>query len=195
MQIAIIWTTVLFSFLNYSNQSLANEKSKQQIRLIENKSDKLTKISKISSFDNKDMSAFAMKILPESITETHVHNIPPQIDILSFARSAEKIFDIQKHEFETTADFENRKTISIQQKIYPDFNISDSIGFVIPVEKLLSYDEGIRYSYDADSKTVRIFILPSANHSTNIDQGLGMHRSNEGWKFLESLDKFRLIIT
>jgi len=78
------------------------------------------------------------------------------------ADAIHKMLGVKKGDFESTADYNARRTAALGHPFLGGLTVSDTFAFVIPVASGGRFPRGIAYTFDADSSTVRIFVLPSA---------------------------------
>lgn len=83
-------------------------------------------------------------------------------EIAPFIKSMEKALFLSKREFESTAEFDARRSASLK-KFMGSRDLEGTFYFSLPVTKIDSYDDssnGLWYRYNADAETVELFALP-----------------------------------
>ncbi len=73
----------------------------------------------------------------------------------------ERMTGDKKGEFESTADYNARKTAALSEKVVGDSTVDDLFAFVSPVGKVSRYG-GVGYEFNADIGEVRLFALPTS---------------------------------
>jgi hypothetical protein len=106
-------------------------------------------------------------------------------------RTIEKITLIKKGEFESTADFNARKSLALSGRFLGDSTLEDSLAFVTPVTKLVGYDSGFKYAFNADTGDVSLFALPSSSEYSSLN-GIGAPDYMTNRRERRGLDKFDL---
>lgn len=69
----------------------------------------------------------------------------------------------RKGEFETTDDFKARRIAAISKKFLGGASVDDIFAFVVPVPKFDKYSNGLRYEFDADTGTIKLYVLPRSS--------------------------------
>lgn len=85
------------------------------------------------------------------------------VQITDLVPAIEKIAFLEKGEFESTSDYNQRKQESFKQKILDNYHIDDVFVFVVPVLTKRKFDSGFKYSYNADTSNVGLYVLPSSS--------------------------------
>lgn len=81
----------------------------------------------------------------------------------------EKVTNIRKDEFETTANFSARKAAAVSGKFVGDLAIDDLLAFVLPVKSGENYSMSeLGYKYNADTGEVSLFVLPRSSTPNGI---------------------------
>ncbi|WP_162059966.1 hypothetical protein [Undibacterium sp. KW1] len=88
------------------------------------------------------------------------------VNLIETINALEKMSLIKKGEFETTADFDNRKAKAYAAKLPGGQGIDDYFAFAFPVSVADSLPVGFRYKYDADAGDALFYMLPT-NASLN----------------------------
>lgn len=101
----------------------------------------------------------------------------------------EKIIDIKKGEFESTIDFNTRKSSALNQKFLQNSSIDDTFGFVIPVTKSEGYGHDFQYAFNADTGDVNLYILPSSSKHRPLN-GIGSPNYTGNRQVIKDADKF-----
>ena len=125
----------------------------------------------------------------ELINEKHLLNC----DVYGFASdlvSKEK-WKIKKGEFESTADFNARKSLALSGRFLGDSTLEDSLAFVTSVTKLVGYDSGFKYAFNADTGDVSLFALPSSSEYSSLN-GIGAPDYMTNRRERRGLDRFDL---
>lgn len=71
----------------------------------------------------------------------------------------EAAVNIKKGEFESSAEFEERRTKSLSTPYLPGLQLTDQLGFVVEVRKVGKYFAGIGYGYDADTAEASLYVI------------------------------------
>lgn len=100
----------------------------------------------------------------------------------------EKMTGAKKGEFESTADYNARKTAALTGKVLGDSSVEDSFAFVLRVRKGGPYRDGLGYEFNADSSEVRLYALPKSSSMNGI--GAPDYQTNR--RKSEGLDQFDL---
>lgn len=80
----------------------------------------------------------------------------------------EKMTGVKKGEFETTADYNSRRTAAFAGKFLGDSSIEDVLAFVVPASKRNEYSSGLRYEFNADTGDVNLYVLPRSGDLNGI---------------------------
>ena len=80
------------------------------------------------------------------------------VDPAGLVRALEGIMAVEKGEFESTADFTQRKNSLLSNKIMGEYGIDDAFPFIVEVGKYASCLNGIRYAYDADKSRATLHL-------------------------------------
>ncbi|MFZ6712313.1 hypothetical protein [Undibacterium sp. TC9W] len=121
-------------------------------------------------------------------------------NLMETINALEKISLMKKGEFETTVDFENRKSAAYSTKLPDGLNLQDYFAFDFPVKAVRDISSGLVYNYDADSSEVQFFALPltpqlngigSPDHVTQSDSVLKNLDVFDFYSKIESNEKFR----
>lgn len=80
----------------------------------------------------------------------------------------EKLSGVKKGEFESTADFNARKTAAFSEKFLGGLTLEDTFAFVLPVSSADKYFSGFKYSFNADTSEVRLLVLPKPSSMNGI---------------------------
>lgn len=81
----------------------------------------------------------------------------PLTEVLS---AIEKILVVKKGEFESTDEFNARKSAVLSRKFLSESSVEDIFAFVQPVDTASKYSIGLKYSFDPDTSEVRLFAIP-----------------------------------
>ena len=103
----------------------------------------------------------------------------------------EKNTRIKKGEFESTAEYTARRDSILKTKFLDNSNLDDIYGFIVPVSKLAEYSDGIRYKYDVDIGTLKLYVLPSSSKYTPLN-GVGGPEYDINKPEIQMLDQFKL---
>lgn len=77
------------------------------------------------------------------------------------AQRLEKMAFPKKGEFETTADFNARKSSALSTKLSGNAGIEDTLAFVVPVGSGATHlGNGMKFIFNADTSEVRLYALP-----------------------------------
>jgi hypothetical protein len=68
----------------------------------------------------------------------------------------------KKGEFESTADYNARRLAAFARPLVGNLTVSDTLAFVRPVQSGGKYPRDISYTFDPDTSTLRLFILPGS---------------------------------
>lgn len=74
----------------------------------------------------------------------------------------EKLAALKKGEFESTADFDARKTAALAGRLLGEATLEDTFAFVLPVFPASRYGNGLKYEFNADTSQARLFVLPKS---------------------------------
>jgi hypothetical protein len=99
---------------------------------------------------------FSMKVIETDRVDPGYLGTP----VAELVKSIEKIPSVKKGEFESTADFNARVLSAIPDKLIGDSNVKDAFAFALSVKSRKMYDYGVKYSFNADTNDVQLFILP-----------------------------------
>lgn len=97
---------------------------------------------------------FLLESLNSARIDPMFRGVPARLAFLA----VEKLTQLTKGEFESTADFEERKKVAGNAKFLGNLTLTDFIPFVAEVEKK-SYGEPVIYEYDADKAEVTLSLL------------------------------------
>lgn len=89
----------------------------------------------------------------------------PLAEVLS---AIEKMLGVKKGEFESTDDFNSRKSAVLSGKFLSDSSVEDIFAFVQPVAPASKYSIGLKYSFDPDTSEVRLFAFPRSSSMNGI---------------------------
>lgn len=82
----------------------------------------------------------------------------PAIDIIN---AIEKLLGEKKGEFESTADYNSRKTNALAENLLDDVGINDIIVFKVPVLSGANFlGNGFKYTYNPDASEAHLYVLP-----------------------------------
>ncbi len=73
----------------------------------------------------------------------------------------EKITGVKKGDFESTADYNARRSAALATKFFGDSSIEDLFTFMVPVSKI--GEHGLRYTFNADTGDVNLYVLPKSS--------------------------------
>lgn len=110
---------------------------------------------------------------PDLLTRDRIDPKFVGANVVALAKTVEKYQTVSKDEFESSEKFAARQAKARGVKLTDGSSIDDTFAFVVPVAKLSSFSNGLRYSYDADTATVSLYILP-ASHAFNGIGGPGV---------------------
>lgn len=104
--------------------------------------------------------------------------------------AVEKMTGVKKGEFESTADYNARKSAALAGRFLNDSTIEDVLAFVVPATKGGDYRSGLRYEFNADTGDVSLYVLPASSKYITLNGIGGPDGTNrrEG----KGLDKFEL---
>lgn len=105
--------------------------------------------------------------------------------------AVEKLTNMKKGEFESSADYNTRREAVLAGKLLDELSIKDTIAFVVPVAKGGKYNNGIRYEFNADTGDVNLYVLPMASNNINLN-GFGAPEHAANRRVGEGLDMFQL---
>jgi len=115
--------------------------------------------------------------------------IDPRYQGISARRAfvaVEELTQLTKGEFESTADFEERKKAALNAKFLGNLTLTDLIPFVMKVEKK-SYGQPVTYEYDADKAEVTL----SALGNSESFNGIGAKAGHSGFS-MRNFENFRV---
>lgn len=112
----------------------------------------------------------------------------PVAEVIS---AIEKLVVIKKGEFESTADFNARKTNALTAKFLGGSRLEDTFAFVVSVTKDGSYSDEFQYKFDPDSGKVNLYVLPKSSEYVPLN-GVGAPDYQNNQRESKGLDQFIL---
>lgn len=103
----------------------------------------------------------------------------------------EKVTGVKKGEFESTADYNARRSATLAGKLLGDSSIEDFFAFVVPAPKWEEYSSGLRYEFNADTSDVNLYVLPTSSKYVSLN-GIGAPDYDTNRREREGLDQFEL---
>lgn len=103
----------------------------------------------------------------------------------------EKMTGVKKGEFESTADYNARRSAALAGKFLGDSSIEDVLAFVVPVSKGGKYSSGLRYEFNADTGDVNLYVLPASSKYLPLN-GIGAPDYATNRRESKGLDRFDL---
>jgi hypothetical protein len=103
----------------------------------------------------------------------------------------EKMIGTKQGEFESTADYNARRSAALARKFLGDSSIEDVLAFVVPVSKVRKYSNGIRYEFNADTGDVNLYVLPESSKYLTLN-GIGAPDYATNRRESNELDRFEL---
>jgi hypothetical protein len=83
----------------------------------------------------------------------------PGHDPSAIFSALEAVSNPKKGEFESSADFEERKTKSLSAPYLPGLSLTDQLAFILETRRAGKYFSGLGYSYDADSAEASLYVI------------------------------------
>lgn len=80
----------------------------------------------------------------------------------------ERMTGDKKGEFESSAEYNARKSVALSGKVIGDSTVNDLFALVLPVGKGGRYRSGVGYEFNADTSEVRLFALPKSSSMNGI---------------------------
>lgn len=112
---------------------------------------------------------FSMEMIENGQIDPAYNGLKP-IDVIE---SIEKLSGAKKGEFESTADYNARRSAELSKSFLNGSTVNDIFAFVMPVEKSAKYSTtGIAYDFDPDNGEVKLFALPKSSEYTSLN-GIG----------------------
>ncbi len=71
----------------------------------------------------------------------------------------EAVSNLRKGEFESSADFEERRTKAMSGAYLPGLKLTDQLAFILDTRRASKYFSGLGYSYDADSAEASLYVI------------------------------------
>jgi len=131
------------------------------------------------------ITKFSMSMIEGDHIDLRYAGLP----IAEVINGIEKLTDLKKGEFESTADFNARKAVALTKKILGDSSVDDTFAFVVPVTKRNLSDRGLLlYEFNADTSELNLF----AFGDTSPLNGIGAPDYQGTTHEKEGLYKFRL---
>ncbi|MDD2727945.1 hypothetical protein [Malikia sp.] len=103
----------------------------------------------------------------------------------------EKMTSVKKGEFESTADYNTRRSAALAGKFFGDSSIDDVFAFVAPTSKGGKYSSGLRYEFNADTGDVNLYVLPASSKYMTLN-GIGAPDYTTNRREGKGLDQFEL---
>lgn len=126
---------------------------------------------------------FSMSILERDRVDPSYASIPVSMVV----NAIEKMTNTEKGEFESTADYDARKAAALTTQFLGDSTVGDAFAFVLPVAAGPRFSDGMKYSFDADTSEVRVYVLPKPSSMNGIRRS-----SPKSWRKSSGLDQFDL---
>lgn len=108
------------------------------------------------------------------------------IPVSEVVEAIEQITNVAKGEFESTADYNKRKSAALARTFLGNLTVDDTLAFVVPVAASRQYASGLKYNFNADTGEVRLYVLPTSSTLNGI--GAPDYRTNR--RKSEGLDQF-----
>ncbi len=103
----------------------------------------------------------------------------------------EKLTGSKQGEFESTADYNARKSAALTAKILDDSGVEDIFAFTVPVPKGGKYRDGLKYEFNADTGDVNLYALPTSPKYLSLN-GIGAPDYKTNRRESKGLDQFKL---
>ena len=126
---------------------------------------------------------FSMSVLERDRIDPSYASIPVSMVV----NAIEKMTNTEKGEFESTADYDARKAAALTTQFLGDSTVGDAFAFVLPVAAGPRFSDGMKYSFDADTSEVRVYVLPKPSSMNGIRRS-----SPKSWRKSSGLDQFDL---
>lgn len=110
------------------------------------------------------------------------------IPVSEVVEAIEQISNVEKSEFESTAEYNKRKSVALARTFLGDLTVEDTFAFVVPVAASRQYVNGVKYNYNADTGEVRLYALPKSSTMNGI--GAPDYRTNR--RESKGLDQFAI---
>lgn len=130
---------------------------------------------------------FSMGMLESGRIDPGYTGIPATVAI----DAIEKMTGVKKGEFESTADYNTRRSAALAGKFLGDSSIDDVLAFVVPASKGGKYSSGLRYEFNADTGDVNLYVLPASSKYLPLN-GIGAPDYATNRREGKGLDKFEL---
>ena len=103
----------------------------------------------------------------------------------------EKMTVSKMGEFESTADYNARKSAALASKFLDDLSVNDILAFMVPVPKGEKYRDGLGYEFNADTSGVNLYALPTSSQYLPLN-GIGAPDYQTNRRESQGLDQFKL---
>lgn len=130
---------------------------------------------------------FSMSMLESDRVDQNYAGMP----VAEVIAAIEKLTAVKKGEFESTAEFNARRTAALSEKFLGELSIADTFAFVTNVTKGGKYISGLKYDFNADTGDVNLFALPASSEYLPLN-GIGAPDYTTNRRESRGLDQFDL---
>lgn len=109
-------------------------------------------------------STFTMQMLASGRIDPDYPGLPLGLAVTAI----QKFVADKKGEFESTADYQRRKTAALDEKIIGNSSLNDWFALVTPVKNNGQSSNAISYEFNANTGKVKLFVLPYSFELNNI---------------------------
>jgi hypothetical protein len=110
------------------------------------------------------------------------------IPVSEVVEAIEQITRVEKGEFESTVEYNKRKSAALARTFLGDLTVEDTFAFVVPVAASRQYASGLKYNFNADTGEVLLYALPESSTMNGI--GAPDYQTNR--RKSEGLDQFNI---
>ena len=96
-----------------------------------------------------------------------------------------------KGDFESTADYNTRKSAALSRSFLGGTTVNDVFAFVAPVDKHSGCSDDVAYGFNADTGDVSLYALPQSSEYSSLN-GIGAPDYSIGRRQFKGLDQFDL---
>lgn len=131
------------------------------------------------------IAKFSMRMVESGQLDPAYTGIP----VSEVVEAIEQMFNVEKGEFESTIEYNKRKSAARARTFLGDLTVEDTFAFVVPVAaNKWQYVTGLKYNFNADTGEVKLYTLPKSSTINGI--GAPDYRTNR--RESRGLDQFAI---